>query len=253
MEAAYENISGSPQLQAFVDTQGFGRDDHAVPEIVAAVYEAARCHLRPDAWLESCLKGQEEARDAGQTTWGKYLMDRLQAYLADQGGAAPPCAAAGMDPGGPGTQMAPTLEENLRQLESLRACRTWEEVRTHQITDFGRLAAVRKPRDPDLAERIKALRKACWEGVKSSPGPPLRWIPRDCWLTWTSPIWPCRVWCSWFGTSQGSMRGENAAAGCWISGTWSTGPWSCFWGKLGDSPTRAAGGNWAAVPGSDGG
>ena len=32
LEAAYENISGSPQLQAFVDTQGFGRDDHAVPD-----------------------------------------------------------------------------------------------------------------------------------------------------------------------------------------------------------------------------
>lgn len=70
-----------------------------------------------------------------------------------------------------GPKYGPTLEENLRQLESLRACRTWEEVRTHQITDFGRLAAVRKPRDPDLAERIKALRKACWEGVKARQAP----------------------------------------------------------------------------------
>ena len=171
LEAAYENISGSPQLQAFVDTQGFGRDDHAVPEIVAAVYEAARCHLRPDAWLESCLKGQEEARDAGQTTWGKYLMDRLQAYLVDQEELLRRALQLAWTQEDLGPKYGPTLEENLRQLESLRACRTWEEVRTHQITDFGRLAAVRKPRDPDLAERIKALRKACWEGVKARQAP----------------------------------------------------------------------------------
>ena len=56
LEAAYEHIAESPQLQAFVDTQGFGRDDRAVPEIVASIYDAARCHLRPDAWLEQCLK-----------------------------------------------------------------------------------------------------------------------------------------------------------------------------------------------------
>lgn len=171
LEAAYENIAGSPQLQAFVDTQGFGRDDRAVPEIVAAVYDAARCHLRPDAWLESCLKGQEEARDAGQTPWGRYLMDRLQAYLADQAEPLRRALRLARTQEDLGPKYGPTLEENLRQMESLQACQTWEEVRSHRITDFGRLAAVRKPQDPDLAERIKALRKACWEGIKARQVP----------------------------------------------------------------------------------
>lgn len=171
LEAAYENIAGSPQLQAFVDTQGFGRDDRAVPEIVAAVYDAARCHLRPDAWLESCLKGQEEARDAGQTPWGRYLMDRLQAYLADQAELLRRALHLARTQEDLGPKYGPTLEENLRQMESLQACQTWEEVRAHRITDFGRLAAVRKPQDPDLAERIKALRKACWEGIKARQVP----------------------------------------------------------------------------------
>ena len=100
-----------------------------------------------------------------------YKKGRLQAYLADQEELLRRALQLAWTQEDLGPKYGPTLEENLRQLESLRACRTWEEVRTHQITDFGRLAAVRKPRDPDLAERIKALRKACWEGVKARQAP----------------------------------------------------------------------------------
>lgn len=56
LEEAYAGIGENPDLQAFVDTQGFGRDDRAVPEIVAQVYDSARCHLQPEAWLGACLE-----------------------------------------------------------------------------------------------------------------------------------------------------------------------------------------------------
>ena len=70
-----------------------------------------------------------------------------------------------------GPKYGPVLQENLRQLEQLRACRTWEEIRANRIVDFGRLPPVRKPRDPDLADTVKALRKACWEGLKERQAP----------------------------------------------------------------------------------
>ena len=170
LEAAYEHIAESPQLQAFVDTQGFGRDDRAVPEIVASIYDAARCHLRPDAWLEQCLE-KTEAQDAGQTPWGRYLIDRFQAYLADQAELLRRALRLAQTQEDLGPKYGPTLQENLRQLEALGACRTWEALRAHRLEGFGRLNAVRKPKDPELAERIKALRKSCWEGVKARQAP----------------------------------------------------------------------------------
>lgn len=171
LEAAYGQIDASPALQAFVDTQGFGRDDRAVPEIVAAIYDAARCHLRPEDWLEGCLARQEGLHDAADTPWGRYLADRLLNYLEQQGALLRRAAALAQTQEDLGPKYGPVLQENLRQLEQLRACRTWEEIRANRIVDFGRLPPVRKPRDPDLADTVKALRKACWEGLKERQAP----------------------------------------------------------------------------------
>ena len=47
LDEAYTFAAGSPDFLAFVDTQGLGRTDALVPEIVSKVYESARCHLDP--------------------------------------------------------------------------------------------------------------------------------------------------------------------------------------------------------------
>ncbi len=219
---------GSPQLQAFVDTQGFGRDDHAVPEIVAAVYEAARCHLRPDAWLESCLKGQG-GPGCRPDHLGQISDGPAPGISGGPGGAAPPCAAAGMDPGGPGAQIWPHpggKSPTAGVFTGLPHLGGGPHSPDHRFWPPGSCA---QAPGPGFGREDQGFAQGLLGRGQKLARPPLRWIPRDCWLTWTSPIWPCRVWCSWFGTSQGSMRGKNAAAGCWISGTWSTGPWSCFW------------------------
>lgn len=169
LEAAYEEIDRAPSMQAFVDTQGFGRDDRAAPEIVAAVYDAARCHLRPRQWLRDCLNqsAPEGYGDAGQTPWGQYLMDRLYRYLDSQNAIFRKLIGQAETQEDLGAKYGPVLRENLRQMEALRACETWEAIRQGRITDFGRLGAVRKPQNPDLAARIKAQRKACWDGLKT--------------------------------------------------------------------------------------
>ena len=85
LERSYEQFQGDPDFQAFVDTQGFGRDDRQVPKIILQVYDSARCHLDPEKWLSDCLEyaNTQDKEDAGQTIWGRYLMDGLKRDLLD--------------------------------------------------------------------------------------------------------------------------------------------------------------------------
>ena len=46
LDRAYEG-EDDPDFRAFVDTQGLGRDDRLVPQIIEKVYDSARCHLNP--------------------------------------------------------------------------------------------------------------------------------------------------------------------------------------------------------------
>jgi len=48
LDRAYEGVNEDGDFRAFVDTQGLGRDDRLVPEIIQRVYDSARCHLDPE-------------------------------------------------------------------------------------------------------------------------------------------------------------------------------------------------------------
>ncbi len=161
LDAAYDHWE-DPDFRAFVDTQGLGRDDRLVPEILLKVYDAARCHLDPDGWLESCISGAQVSglTDAGQTVWGKYLMEELRRTLSLQIDALQRCvqraeAAGGME------KPAALLRDTVFQLERLRGCETWDQVWENRSVDYGRLTFSKKSGDPELAEGIKAVRNAC--------------------------------------------------------------------------------------------
>ena len=83
LNAAYETAQLDGDFRAFVDTQGLGRDDRLVPEILLKVYDSSRCHLDPDAWLSKCVENAEVSGidDAAKTLWGSYLMEDLFFYL----------------------------------------------------------------------------------------------------------------------------------------------------------------------------
>ena len=82
LEQAYEQSADDINFRTFVDTQGFGRDDRLVPQIIEKVYNSARCHMDVDGWLERCLENGQmsELTDAGQTVWGRYLIGHLKEY-----------------------------------------------------------------------------------------------------------------------------------------------------------------------------
>ena len=85
LDRAYES-EDAPEFRAFIESQGLGRDDRLVPQIIEKVYDSARCHLNPQGWLRECLELLETGgiQDAGQTIWGKSLMDDLDEYLDSQ-------------------------------------------------------------------------------------------------------------------------------------------------------------------------
>lgn len=167
LDKAYETAGEDPDFRAFVDTQGLGRDDRLVAEIVLKVYDSARCHLDPGGWLQSCLDASdvEDLTDAGQTVWGKYLMDDFFRYLDCQIGVLRQCAALAEQSEGM-EKPAINLRDTLYQLEYLRASESWDQVAARKTIDFGRLTFPRKGIDAELAEKIKACRNACKKGIE---------------------------------------------------------------------------------------
>ena len=162
LEHAYEDLAEDPDFRAFVDTQGLGRDDRMVTDIILKVYDSARCHLDPEGWLQGCIKdvAADGLTDAGEAVWGRFLMEELFACLDGQIHTVERCAqlaenSAGME------KAAVNLRDTLYQLQQLRAAQSWDQVVERKEIDYGRLSFPRKDFDAELAEQIKACRNAC--------------------------------------------------------------------------------------------
>lgn len=167
LDAAYDNAEQDAPFRAFVDTQGLGRDDRLVPEILLKVFDSSRCHLDPDGWLETCVLSAQVSgcADAAETVWGAYLMEDLKRYLDLQIQAMDACAAAasvseGME------KPSVILSDTVNQLKHLRQSESWDEVVRRKEIDYGRLSFSKKCTDTQLIEQIKAVRNACKKGLE---------------------------------------------------------------------------------------
>ena len=167
LDRAYEQAAENADFRAFVDSQGLGRSDKLVPELIFKVYDASRCHLDPQNWRETCVRHADVSSvgDASQTLWGSYLLEGLRAYLDIQLGIMEQCCqmaeqCEGME------KAAVNLRDTIHQLRFLRDAQSWEEVVARRKIDYGRLTFPRKCMDPELADRIKAARNACKKGLE---------------------------------------------------------------------------------------
>ena len=162
LDAVYRSADENEEFRAFVDTQGLGRDDRLVSEIVLKVYDSARCHLNPDGWLQSCIDAADvsDLEDAGQTVWGKALMEDLFSCLDGQISVMQQCAFLAEQSDGM-EKVAANLRDTLYQMEHLRSSETWDEIVNRVDIDFGRLTFPKKNADEALAEKIKACRNGC--------------------------------------------------------------------------------------------
>ena len=166
LDQAYQNTESDSDFRAFMDTQGLGRDDRLIPELILKVYDSARCHLDPEAWIEKCVAEGNVAQitDAAQTVWGKSLIEDLYTYLDAQILIIQKCAEAAESSEGM-EKVAINLRDTLYQLQAIRNCTSWDEIVRNNKIDYGRLTFPRKNLDVELSERIKACRNACKKGL----------------------------------------------------------------------------------------
>lgn len=166
LDEAYANAGEDPDFCAFADSQGFGRNDRQLPEIILKLYNSAKCHMNPDGWLDWCLQicSASDLEDASETVWAKYLIDDLHQYLQLHIEALSKCAkkavlAEGM------VKPVELLYTTIDQLKVLQSCCTWDDITAHMAVDFGKLTFPRKNFDAEMAVHIKAVREACKKGV----------------------------------------------------------------------------------------
>ena len=164
LDDAYENIEQNPDLKAFVDTQGLGRDDRAVPEIVQKVYLSARCHKNPRAWLQKCVDATQisHLQDAGETESGAYLIQDLHTCVSLHLDALKRCYSISSKTDGM-QNVDNILTQDIQLLEVLLNCTTWNEI--HAMSNISWPTYPRKYSDKDLSQHIKAVRDACKESI----------------------------------------------------------------------------------------
>ncbi len=166
LSEAYESADGADHFLTFVDTQGLGRDDRQIPQIILKVYQSAQCHLDPVNWLQWCVPSEDLLRktDASATPWGAYLLADLKEYLNMQIETLSRCVQLASE-----TQEmekpAALLQQTLDQLIALHSCQTWDAVVEYGQVDYGRLVFSKKCPDMELAEQIKAIRNNCKTGL----------------------------------------------------------------------------------------
>ena len=167
LDNAYETISVDPDVRAFVDMQGLGRDDRQIPKIILKVYNSAKCHLDPEKWLSWCIDSVnvDYLNDAAQTVWGAYLTEDLHHYLDLNIAAFQKCIVRAAQSEG-FEKPAALLQETVAQLTYLRECSTWDQITDRKQIDFGRLVFSKKCSDLQLIEQIKAIRNACKTGLE---------------------------------------------------------------------------------------
>lgn len=166
LDDAYINNLDDEFFRSFIDTQGLGRDDRQVPEIILQVYSSALCHLDPDSWLDWCYASAnvESLADAGETVWGSYLINDLKEYLDLQIEAMERCiSSATLVPG----MEKPVflLSTTVQSLRALRDCNSWDAIVHFPPIEYGTLTFKKDVKGTMLAEQIKAIRNNCKEGL----------------------------------------------------------------------------------------
>lgn len=167
LDEAYDRAGEDEDFRAFVDTQGLGRDDRLLPEVLLKVYDSARCHLDPEGWLDACLKSVDTdlVTDVAQTAWGQYLMEQLASCLDLQIGALENAAA--LAAATPGYEKADALlRDTIVQLCRLRDAQSWDQIVRFRGVEYGRISFPRKNADPQVSGQIKAVRDACKKSVE---------------------------------------------------------------------------------------
>lgn len=155
LNTAYETLEEDEDFCAFSDSQGLGRNDAQLEDIILKVYEKARCHPDPEGWLDRCLElAAKPAEDAGETLWGRVLMEDLFSWLDRRIPYLERCLSLSRD----WPKVCENLTKTLDQARLLRESTTWDQVRQRVALEYPTLRFPTKNIDTDARDTVKAVR-----------------------------------------------------------------------------------------------
>lgn len=170
LEELYTTLDAHPDRRALIDQLGYGRDDARLYGLVMDVYDAVRCRVSPEGWIARCKAAYvfSDGQRAEETLWGAYLIEELRQALDAAERNLDEALRLMRDDDVLLAVHAPLVEENLRAVRALAACKTWDEFYENQITGFGTLKPIRKPLDAARKETTKELRASALAGIRAA-------------------------------------------------------------------------------------
>ena len=165
LEDCYTDIENDPDFRLLADTVGEGRDDSALASLILELHTKMQCHAFPARWAqEQTALLEAPADDAGQTPWGRELMDWTRGLAEHWAGEMERLLAEmKAEP-----KIYETYSENFADMgdqlrELVRCCRSYEWDRAAALLPLHIEALPRlyKNPDKDLSERVKGRRDKC--------------------------------------------------------------------------------------------
>lgn len=166
LDDAYSTRMDRESFREFIDSQGLGRDDRQIPEIILQIHSRALCHLNPDRWLDWCqeIANVNQVQDVSETLWGNYLIQDLKTYLSLQITSLQNCIdRANLVPGL--EKPVALLHATVSDLFSLQSCSTWDDIVDHPPVSYGTMTFKKEHKGSSLSEQIKAIRNACKDSL----------------------------------------------------------------------------------------
>lgn len=164
LENRYAKPENYPGFLLLADTVGVGRDDRRLAELILELHGKMQSHARPERWArEQAAQLRGRARDAGDTVWGKAVLNRAAEIAAYWSGELDRLLEAMAAQEKILAAYGPSLTETGEAIRALRraAGQGWDDAVACLPVPFPRLGILRKSPDERLSETVKARRTAC--------------------------------------------------------------------------------------------
>ena len=151
----------------FVEAYATGKSDVGIENLILQLYEFAVSYPYPKRWLTECMEPYRVQTENAleDSPWMRYLLDYVNQTFADLEQELYRMIGICRLPGGP-YLYEDAVQADLIQVQELKACRGYEEIRERlESLSFARLSA---KKDPNVEEERKNQIKAFREGMKKS-------------------------------------------------------------------------------------
>ena len=169
LDSAYASIGENDGFRMLADTVGSGRDDSRLADIVLSLHDQLQSRAWPEKWAEDSLAMLDAAgvTDAGDTVWGRYILDDLGCAAAWQASELE-AAVSEMAASGQADLFAGYIEcfsDAAGWCRGLAraAGEGWDSARRAVPETVPRLKSAKKGADEALKERVKPV----WERARS--------------------------------------------------------------------------------------